>query len=200
MLPEQSSFSGHCLYFTALALQWHIRTWLKEAFINSRFCSLLFQWLNRASFSWPRGKQKSALTTTQGLFKSSLIHVPPKSVMCISLVHLQTGQMSCVSLRFIMFYPWQAWNWNGNSLLRTLKTEEAINSMLRVLATRKSSTRYNQAWGHTHWKEFEPYQLVQMWQNHFHIASRNGNRDIIYFILHRNIPVRDFTMLLWILL
>lgn len=118
--------------------------------------------------------------TTQGLFKSSLIHVPPKSVMCISLVHLQTGQMSCVSLRFIMFYPWQAWNWNGNSLLRTLKTEEAINSMLSVLAMRRSSTRYSQAWGHSHCKEFEPYQPVQMWLNH--IASRNGNRDII--ILH----------------
>lgn len=141
MFPEKSSFSRHCLYFTALALEWHIRTWLKEAFINSRFCSLLFQWLNRASFSWPKGKQKSAFTTTQGLFKSSLIHVP-KSVMCISLVHLQTGQMSCVSLHFIMFYPWQAWNWNGNSLLRTLKTEEAINSMLIALAMRKRSTRY----------------------------------------------------------
>lgn len=127
-------------------------------------------------------------------FKSSVIHIPPKHVMCISLVNLQTGQMSCVSLRFIMFYPWQAWNWNGNSLLRTLKTEEAINSMLKVLAMRRSNTRYSQAWGHSHCKEFEPYQPVQMWLNHFHIASRNGNRDII--ILHINVPVSDFPMLL----
>lgn len=121
--------------------------------------------------------------------KNSLIHVPPNSVMCISLVHLQTEQMSCISLRLIMFYPWQAWNWNGNSLLRTLKTEEAINSMLRVLAMKKSSTRHSQAWGHSHCKEFEPYQPVQMWQNHFHITSRNGNRDIIYFIPRINVPV-----------
>lgn len=121
--------------------------------------------------------------------KNSLIHVPPNSVMCISLVHLQTEQMSCISLRFIMFCPWQAWNWNGNSLLRTLKTEEAINSMLRILAMRKSSTRYSQAWGHSHCKEFEPYQPVQMWQNHFHITSHNGNRDIIYFIPRINVPV-----------
>jgi len=94
-------------------------------------------------------------------------------------------------LHFIAFY--HVLSLTGMKLKRKFFTLHTKNKrghkLLRVLAMRKSITGYSQAWGHSHCKEFEPYQPVQMWQNHFHIASCNGNRDIIYFIPHINVPV-----------
>lgn len=164
-------FWGSVYKFAALALQWQ---WLKETFINWRSCSLLFEWLNRTSFSWSKGKN-SAFAGTQGLLRSSLIHIPPKSVMCISLAHLQIGQMSCAFHCILScFIPDR----------HEIETEILYSARwkprgYKLQAMWKCNIGYSPALGDSHWKELEPYQPV----DHQIISTSHHTKHIILFPL-----------------